>query len=274
MSSKLGLWFLASLVSIPVFVACSSSDDDASGQNDNGTQPQTGADASTGTQDSSVTDPEKDASNDATDTPDSGPVCSAAAEQLLKPIDSVSTGEVTVLSEENGVKTVFVDAAAGGTAGQATNPRLYVNLESLARVDVTDKTATSSTAWDLAIKRPIFFTNDGHGGSGQGGAVRLVDKEFDAVTTADATSATFATETFFDADCNPQTDATGAVKTTFDGWYDYNTADNTLSPAAGTWLVKGGTGKIYKLAIVTYYATPDGGVGMSGGRYVLKVGAL
>lgn len=268
MSSKLGLWFVVSLVSIPVFVACSSSDDDIANQ------PQTGADASTGTPDSSVTDPGKDAStNDATDT-DAGAVCSAAVEQLLKPIDSVSTGEVTVLSEENGVKTVFVDAAAGGTTGEATNPRLYVNLESLTRVDLTDKTAPSSTGWDLAIKRPIVFTNGGSGGPGQGGAVRLVDKAFDDVTAADAATATFDKETFFDADCNPQTDATGAVKTTFDGWYDYNEADHTLSPAAGTWLVKGATGKAYKLAIVTYYATPDGGTGMSGGRFLIKLGAL
>ncbi|AKV02804.1 hypothetical protein AKJ09_09467 [Labilithrix luteola] len=275
MSSKLGLWFFASLVTIPAFVACSSSDDE-SGQNDVATQPQTGPDASANPQDSSVAEPQKDAATeDASHMPDaSGPVCTAAAEQLLKPVDSVSTGAVTVLSDETGVKTIFVDAAAGGTAGQATNPRLYLNLDSLARVDVTDKTASTSTAWDLAIKRPILFTNGGHGGSGQGGAVRLVDKEFDAVTAADASSATFAKEIFFDADCNPQTDQTGAVKTTFDGWYDYNTADNTLTPAAGTWLVKGGAGKLYKIAIVTYYATPDGGVGMSGGRYVIKVGAL
>ncbi len=205
---------------------------------------------------------------------DSGGVqCTAAAEQLLKPIDAVSTGQVTVLSEAAGAKTLFVDASAGGTAGASTNPRLYVNIETGTRVDVTDKTASTSSTWDLAIKRPILFTNSGDGGSGQGGAV-LIAKAFDAVTSADATGATFAAESFFEADCTPKLDQTGAVKTSFDGWYDYDEATNGLAPHAGTWLVKGGTGKVYKVEILSYYATPDGGVGQSGGRYTLRVGAL
>jgi hypothetical protein len=202
-----------------------------------------------------------------------GTSCTAAAEQLLKPIDTVSTGEVSVLSDSAGIKTLFVDAAAGGTAGAATNPRLYVNLETTSRVSVTDKTAGASTGWDLAIKRPILFTNSGDGGSGQGGAL-LVSKDFDSVTTADASGKTFAPESFFEADCTPKVDATGAVKTSFDGWYDYDTATNVLTPHAGTWIVRGATGKLYKVQILSYYATPDGGVGQSGGRYTLKVGAL
>jgi HmuY protein len=202
-----------------------------------------------------------------------GETCTAAREQLLKPVDSVSTGEVTVLSNAAGVRTLFVDAAAGGTAGANTNPRLYLHLETATRVSVTDKTATSSTAWDLAIKRPILFANSGDGGPGQGGAL-LVAKDFDAVTSADAAGATFVPESFFEDDCTPKTDQTGAVKTTFDGWYDYNPATNGLSPHAGTWLVKGATGKLYKVQILSYYATPDGGVGQAGGRYTLKVGAL
>ena len=127
---------------------------------------------------------------------DAAASCTAAAEQLLKPVDTVSTGEVTVLSESAGIKTLFVDAAAGGAAGAATNPRLYVNLETTSRVAVTDKTATTSTEWDLAIKRPILFANSGDGGSGQGGAV-LVAKDFDAVTMADTSGKTFAPESFF-----------------------------------------------------------------------------
>jgi hypothetical protein len=47
-----------------------------------------------------------------------------------------------------------------------------------------------------------------------------------------------------------------------------------LTPHAGTWIVKGATGKLYKVQILSYYATPDGGVGQAGGRYTLKVGAL
>ncbi len=52
-------------------------------------------------------------------------------------------------------------------------------------------------------------------------------------------------------------------------------ATHALTPAAGTWLVRGGTGKLYKLAIQTYYANPDGTVGTGGGgTYALKIAAL
>lgn len=203
-----------------------------------------------------------------------GGSCSAAKEQLLKPIASVSTGDVTVLSDAAGVKTVYVDGSAGGTQPSATNPRLYLNLETVTKVSVTDKTAETSTGWDLSIKRPILFTNSGDGGSGQGGAVFLPGIDFDGVTSADANGKTFAKETFFDADCNPQLDPTNAVKTSFDGWYNYDPATNGLSPKTGTWLVKGGTGKLFKLEIRSYYATADGGVGQAGGRYTFRIGAL
>jgi hypothetical protein len=144
----------------------------------------------------------------------------------------------------------------------------------MTKVSVTDKTAETSTAWDLSIKRPVLFTNSGDGGSGKGGAVFLAGQDFDAVTAGDASGKTLVTERFFDSDCNAQVDQTGAVKTSFDGWYDYNQSNNTLTPKAGTWLVKGGSGKLYKVQILSYYATPDGGVGQAGGRYTLKVGAL
>lgn len=237
------------MLGLGVVVACSS-DPVASSPTDAGTS---GGDAASG------------------DGGGGGGTC--AADQLLGPVDAVSAGDVAVLSDTGGVKTLFVDAAAGGPQGAATSPRVYLNLESATRVAVTDKAARASQAWDLALKRPILFTNSGDGGSGQGGAV-LVPKAFDAVTPADAASASPTPERFFGANCAPELDQTGAVKTSFDGWYEYDTATNGLSPRAGTWLVKGATGKLYKVQIVTYYAMPDGGVGQAGGRYTLKVGAL
>lgn len=202
-----------------------------------------------------------------------GASCTAARAQLLKPIDALSTGEVKVLSEAAGKKTLFVDASAGGNAAANTNPRVYVNLETASRVEVTDTSAATSTAWDLAIKRPVLFTNGGDGGSGQGGAVQIA-KGFDAVTAADAADKTFAPESFFGAECAAKTDPTGAVMTSFDGWYDYDQATNVLTPKTATWIVKGGTGKLFKVRILSYYATPDGGTGQSGGRFLLEVGAL
>jgi hypothetical protein len=208
------------------------------------------------------------------DGSDGGATCTAALATLLKPIDSVSSGVVTVLSSSGTAKTLYVDAMAGGSAASNTNPRIYLDLEKGARVDKTDKTAPLSTDWDLALKRPILFSNGGQAGAGQGGSVFLPGKTFADVVPGDATGKTFATERFVDDECNPQLDATGAVKTSFDGWYDYDSATNRLSPKVGTYLVKGAKGSIFKVQIVSYYASPDGGIGMSGGAYVLQVGPL
>lgn len=154
------------------------------------------------------------------------------------------------------------------------NPWIYLDLKQGKRVDVTDPASFGSTAWDLAIKRPLLRTNSGDGGPGQGGAVLLDGKAFDAVTAADAASATIAVETWFDAQCNLSTDPAGAIATTFAGWYDYDTATNKLSPHPGVFIVRGGDGSLYKVAILDYYANPDGTSGMAGGRYQLQVGPL
>jgi len=209
------------------------------------------------------------------DIPADGAVkaCSAARASLLGAVTTVSTGEVTVLGSAGGVTTLFVDASAGGTSGGTTNPWIFVDLAGSSRVAVSDTTSIASTAWDLAFKRPVIYTNSGDGGDGRGGAV-LVPKAFDAVTAADASAATYATESFFDDQCNPQLDNTGAPATTFSSWYDYNDATHVLSPHAGTWLVRGGTGKLFKVQITTYYGTNDGGTGTAGGKYIMKVGAL
>lgn len=254
--------------------ACSSSNETTSSPDGGDVQATNDAGNDTAHPDAAVSEVDSGTIEDSgTTEPDASADCTGAREQLLQPVDEVSTGEVSVLSDTAGVKTIFVDASAGGATAASTHARVYVNLETVSRVDVTDKAAPTSTAWDLAIKRPILFTNSGDGGSGQGGSVH-VDKDFDAVTTADASSVTFKPEGFFEADCTAKLDQTGAVKTSFDQWYDYDPATNHLSPHPGTWLVKGGTGKLYKVQILSYYATADGGVGQAGGRYTLKVGAL
>lgn len=256
-----------SLVLLAVLAGCS--DDDSSGVTptpDSGVTP--GVDASTGGN--------EDAAVPATDSGSDAPAaqqCTAAKEQLLKPIDTVSSGTVIILADEAGIRTVFVDATAGGSpASAATNPRIYLNLDTLTRVEVTDKTAEASTGWDLALKRAVLFTNSGDGGPGTGGAVFLEDVAFDTVTAT--TAATLKTESFFLEDCKPNVDQVGSVATTFDGWYEYGGANNKLTPFAGTWVVKGGTGKLFKVQILDYYSFADGGTNGAAAAYTLKVGAL
>jgi len=201
--------------------------------------------------------------------------CSSARTQLLLPIAKVSTAEVLVVSDTGGVKTIYVDASAGGQGNAAKNPRVYVDLAAGARVDVTDETALGSTAWDLALKRTVIFTNGGDGGGGQGGAVSL-SKPFASVTAADADAATIAAERFFDDDCEPQLDQVGSPNTTFATWYDYDLQTNIPEPRAVTYVVKGGGGKRFKVAIDAYDALADGGSrnNQATGFYLLKVSEL
>jgi HmuY protein len=207
------------------------------------------------------------------DAPSTGAQCSKARDQLLLPIDRTSTGAVTVLSDTGGKKTIYVDASAGGFQTAAKNPRVYLDLATGQRVAVTDKSATTSSAWDLGLKRYVIFTNSGDVGSGQGGAVSI-GKPFASVTDGDVKGATPAVEDMFDAECNAQTDRTGAPLTTFSDWYDYDDATMIPSPKANlTYVVRGGTGRLYKVAITSYDATPDGGSrnNVSTGFFLLEV---
>jgi len=202
----------------------------------------------------------------------SASMCTAALEQALGPIDTVSTGDVIVLATNGSTKTLYIDASAGGSQNQKTNPWIYLNLASTTKVQVTDKSAYGSTDWDLALKRPLIRTNSGDGGPGQGGAVFLDGAMFANVTSTDATG--LLTEDWFDATCTLQTDPTGAIATTFAPWYDYDQATHALSPHPGVFVVRGGDGALYKLQILDYYATPQGGTGMTGGRYRIDVAPL
>ncbi|MEZ4294358.1 MAG: hypothetical protein R3B70_05240 [Polyangiaceae bacterium] len=110
------------------------------------------------------------------------------------------------------------------------------------------------------------------------GAVTVLDPAagqvfIDAVTAADVQGVTFAEEDWFDAECALATDAAGALQTSFSGWYQYE--NMTLSPAAGTWLVRGADGaSVFKLQLLSYYANPDGSQGMAGGKYLVRVQPL
>ena len=198
------------------------------------------------------------------------PVCEDARALALGPVDAVSEGLVDVLDEADGAATVFVDASAGGMQEQASNPWIYVDLGERVRVDVTDDEADADTGWDLALKRPVLRVNGGDGGlAGEGRAAQL-DVAFDDVGADDVEGATWRDERWFDAACELRTDPTGAIATSFDGWYLYE--DMTVTPAPGTWLVTSGDGaRIFKLAFLDYYANPDGTHGQAGGRYLLRI---
>ena len=130
-----------------------------------------------------------------------GGSCSAELEEALGPIDMVSMGQVTVLATQGATSTLYVDASAGGSMAQKDNPWIYVSLAGSAKVDVTDETASTSTEWDVAIKRAVLRSNSGDGGPGNGGAAFLEGMTFAEVTAADAQGASLSPEDWLDAAC-------------------------------------------------------------------------
>lgn len=198
--------------------------------------------------------------------------CTAARQQALTPIASVSTGNVSVVGSSTDPLEIYVDATAGGINAAATHPRTYIKLDGT-KAAINDNDAFSSTGWDLALKRTDIYTNSGDAGPGQGGAV-AVEKDFDAVTSADAQH--LAPEQFFDSSCAEIKDEAGFLNTTFEGWYDYDTTTNIPSAKPGlTFVVKSAAGDLYKLQIVSNTGTAAGGTNATAtANYLLKVKKL
>jgi heme-binding HmuY-like protein len=205
-----------------------------------------------------------------------GTQCTAARNDVLKPVSKASTAEVKVVKTEGDVTTLYVDASAGGTPTEiGKNARVYVKLPST-RVDVTDVAALESGDWDLALKRTLLFTNSGDTGKGKGGGAR-VDKAFAAVTAADANEV--KPEQLFDDNCEVKLDGFQIdPATTFADWYDYDLegGHKVMPKKDVTFIVQSADGtKKYKVAILSFYAKPDGATdNTERGFYLLQVAPL
>ncbi len=202
--------------------------------------------------------------------------CTTARNTALGPVDEVSTGAVTILSDVGGIKEVFVDASAGGFQMASTNPAVYIDLDAAMRVDITDPAAFDDSAWDIALKRVSIRNNSEHAGAGDGAAAFLAGAVFADVDLADATGAMLEEEAWFDDMCNWPMDQTGSLITTMSEWYDYNPQTMTVAPKDGVYVLRGADGTSYfKVQIVDYYAEPDGTPGgLVSGRYVLRIATL
>jgi hypothetical protein len=207
--------------------------------------------------------------------PADGTTCTAARDALLGRVNSVSMGDVVLLGDEDGVRALFVDAAAGGYMMQATNPWTYVRLSDGSRVDVTDSGADTSDLWDLAMKRDVIRVNGGDGGPGDGASARIESFGFDALDADDAGTVALAPDEFVDDQCEPSVDEAGKPRTGFSAWYDYDPATMVLTPKPIVFIVRGADGVAkYKLEIQSYYSAPDGTEGMASARYRLRYAGL
>jgi hypothetical protein len=182
-----------------------------------------------------------------------GSSCPAAAELLPEawtPIDAVSAGELTLLQG-----SFRVDASAGGSAAAATQPFVYLDLETAmpTKVAVTDVASFDSSAWDIALKRYVIRSNGGSSGTG-GVAVALVAAaDLDAVATVPAENR-FASDDWVGDDCSFLADAIGGPITRFSSWFAVDAG--VLSPTDQVFVVRTRSGGHVALEIETYYAEP------------------
>jgi hypothetical protein len=200
--------------------------------------------------------------------------CSAALRQSLSLVDEVSTAAVSVLSETGEDRTLYVDASVGGIDGQDTNPWVYIKLATGERVAVTDLEALTSKAWDLAFKRSVVRTNGGDSGPGEGGAIRIA-LPWDDVDTSTLGNKVLPTESWFDAECMLELDASQNLITTFSGWSEYDEAEHVLSAAPDVvFITAAADGLLYKVSVLDYYSTPTGTHGSVSGRYKVRTAPL
>lgn len=179
--------------------------------------------------------------------------CATIREEVLTAQDEVSDRAVTVLASVGDADSVYVDGTAGGFQLASMSPWVYIDLDAVARVDITDLESFDSTAWDLAVKRTKWRTNSGDSGAGSAGVVAIA-KPFEDVTLADAQAATFEVDAWFDDNCDYPKDQLESLVTAFgEGWYDYAGMSLTINDD-NVFIIRGADGtSYYKLAIESYY---------------------
>jgi hypothetical protein len=142
------------------------------------------------------------------------------------------------------VSNLAADATVNPTTGQPQAPTGKFTLFSFATNSVVANTDSATTKWDIGFRGTTIIVNGGAVRKGQGGAY-IFTGLFDELKEISATQ-TFATD---------ETTTTLAITTgSGKGWYNYDAANNWISPIAGKVLViKTGEGKFAKVEILSYY---------------------
>jgi hypothetical protein len=154
---------------------------------------------------------------------------------------SATTTPVTAKTATN----VNADPASTG------NHYVFFSLERNEAVAVTD---SATNKWDIAFRSTTILVNGGTSGPGLGGAFVQTGSTFDDY-------AKVATDSVFKTD-NTATPLFAIPTGSGNGWYNYNTSTNVITPIPGRILViRTATGKYAKVEITSYYkdapATPD-----------------
>ena len=166
-------------------------------------------------------------------------------EDATTPIDKTNDGTFKVFTEGNitTVQNLMADTIIGlAPSGQpyGANKFTFFSIENNSLVPSAD---SATTNWDIAFKGTTILTNAGTSGPGNGGG-------FVQIGTFDGLSA-ISVDSVFKTDAAPvYAIRTGSGK----GWYNYDGANNLVTPLPGRVLViKTASGKYAKLEITCYY---------------------
>ena len=126
---------------------------------------------------------------------------------------------------------------------------------SLERGEAVAYTDSATNKWDIAFRSTTIIINGGTSGPALGGAFVQTGTTLDEYAKVPADST-------FRVDNIAATPAFAIPTGSGNGWYNYNTSTNVISPIPGRVLVvRTATGKYAKVEITSYYkdapATPD-----------------
>lgn len=154
------------------------------------------------------------------------------------------------------VSNLAAGVSASGTGGQPVVSAKYT-FYSFATNAVVPNADSATTKWDLGFRGTTIIVNGGASGPGQGGAL---------VQTGLFADLTTAPETGYGVDART---ALAIPTGSGNGWYNYNSSTNIVSPIAGkVLLVRTATGKYAKVEIVSYYqGAPAAPTATSASRY-------
>ncbi len=160
-------------------------------------------------------------------------------------IDKTNDGSFKVFTEGQvtTVQNLIADTIIGfASTGQpiGANKYTFFSIENNTLVPSSD---SATSRWDVAFKGTTILTNAGTSGPGAGGAFVQIGT-FDAFTT-------ISPDSTFKTDASPvYAITTGSGK----GWYNYDGANNLITPLPGRVLViRTASGKYAKLEITNYY---------------------
>lgn len=156
--------------------------------------------------------------------------------------DTVTTAPVV---QSKTVKNIAADpVTVNATTGQPAAGTNKYTLYSLKDSSIVANTDSATAKWDIGFRATSVIVNGGTLRTGKGGAA-IYTGTFDELTTV-PTSATFTTD---------QSTTQLAIPTgSGNGWYNYSSTTNIISPIPGrVLLLRTGDGKYAKVEILSYY---------------------